>query len=428
MGYICTMTPTPGLPALRSEAARQHRLVVTKRRATALLVVMAAVFIAAVALKSRAPWLGYVQAAAEASLVGGLADWFAVTALFRHPMGLPIPHTAIIVERKEQFAQTLGDFIQDSFLTPEVIVQRLRAAHVVPRLADWLADEANAGRVAAELADGAVALSDLVRDDDMHRTLEDLVREKALALPVAPLAGKGLRVLTEQGRHQQVLDVILRELDGYLDAHAADFRGRLGDKSPWWLPGAVEDRIFERLVESAHVLIDEMLRGEDHHLRQQFDTRLKAFIDELETSPEYRHKGEQLMRELLDQPEVRSFVTSLWQDAKSQLRAQASDPDSELRRRLAATIVAMGVRLRDDPELAAKVEERLESGVVYLAGRFDGEIAELVSGTIEKWDGNETARRLELLLGPDLQYIRINGTVVGGAVGIALYSFAQLAG
>jgi len=428
MGYICTMTPTPSLPALRSEAARQHRLVVTKRRATALLVVMAAVFIAAVALKSRAPWLGYVQAAAEASLVGGLADWFAVTALFRHPMGLPIPHTAIIVERKEQFAQTLGDFIQDSFLTPEVIVQRLRAAQVVPRLADWLADEANAGRVAAELADGAVALSDLVRDDDMHRTLEDLLREKALALPVAPLAGKGLRVLTEQGRHQQVLDVILRELDGYLDAHAADFRGRLGDKSPWWLPGAVEDRIFERLVEGAHVLIDEMLRGQDHPLRQQFDTRLKVFIDDLETSPEYRAKGEQLMRDLVDQPEVRSFVASLWQDAKTQLRAQASDPDSELRRRLAATIVAMGVRLRDDPELAAKVEERLESGVVYLAGRFDGEIAELVSGTIEKWDGNETARRLELLLGPDLQYIRINGTVVGGAVGIALYSFAQLAG
>jgi uncharacterized membrane-anchored protein YjiN (DUF445 family) len=422
------MTSTSSLPALRSEAARQQRLVITKRRATALLVVMAAVFAAALALESRAPWLGYVQAAAEASLVGGLADWFAVTALFRHPLGLPIPHTAIIVERKEQFAQTLGDFIQESFLTPEVIVQRLRASAVVPRLADWLADESNASRVAAELADGAVALTDLVRDEDVHDTIEDFLREKALTLPVAPLAGKGLRMLTDQGRHQQVLDVILRELDGYLATHGAELRNRLGDKSPWWLPLAVEDRIFERLVEGAHLLIQEMLVEKEHHLRAQFDARLKVFIDDLETSPEYRAKGEQLMHELVEQPEVRALVASLWEDAKAQLRMQASDPDSELRRRLGDAILAIGARLRDDPALAAKVQDGLESGVVYVAGRFDGEIASLVSGTIEKWDGNETARRLELLLGPDLQYIRINGTVVGGAVGLVLYTIAQLAG
>jgi uncharacterized membrane-anchored protein YjiN (DUF445 family) len=419
---------SPTLPMMRSEAERQHRLVVTKRRATALLVVMAIVFVAALALKSRAPWLGYVQAAAEASLVGGLADWFAVTALFRHPLGLPIPHTAIIVERKEQFAHTLGDFIQASFLTPDVIVQRLRASNVVPRLADWLADEQNATRVAAELADGGVALIDLLRDEDVHRTIEEIVREKALALPVAPLAGKGLRALTEQGRHHQVLDVILRELDGYLVAHGADLRGRLGDKSPWWLPGAVEDRIFERLVEGAHVLIGEMLAGTDHPLRQQFDARIDQFIVDLQTSPSYQAKGEQLMRELLDQPQVRELVASLWGDAKEQLRKQASDPDSELRRRLAEAIVAGGSRLRDDPELRTRVQDGLESAVVYLAGRFDGEIASLVSGTIEKWDGNETAHRLELLLGPDLQYIRINGTVVGGAVGLGLYTVSQLVG
>jgi uncharacterized membrane-anchored protein YjiN (DUF445 family) len=402
--------------------------VVAKRRATALLGVATVVFLAVTIFGGHAPWAGYVQATAEASMVGGLADWFAVVALFRHPLGIPIPHTAIIVARKDQFASTLGEFIQESFLTPDVIVERVRAAGIVPRLADWLSEPANAARLAAEIADGAVAIADLVRDEDVSHAIEAMVRERVEAVPLAPLSGRLLRFATSEGRHDQLLDAGLRNLDQYLDQHRQELRGRLGHQSPWWLPGAAEDRIFERMLDGARSLLQEMLGDREHHLRREFDARLDQLIADLETSPAMRERGEQLKHDLLDHPQARAWVASLWRQVKDQLREQASQPDSPLRERLAATIVTTGEQLRTDPALAAKVQDGLESATVYVAERFDGEIATLVSGTIARWDADETARRLELLLGPDLQYIRINGTIVGGGAGLLLYAIAQLLG
>src|ERR1700730_3372163 len=189
---------------LGSEQARRHQLVVSKRRATGLLAAVTLAFIVVTVIGGTASWVGYLQATAAASMVGGLADWFAVTALFRHPLGLPIPHTAIVVERKNQFATTLGEFVQESFLTPDAIVERVRAAGVVARLADWLSEPANAARVAAEAADGAVAFADLLRDEDAHSLIEAVVRERIEAIPLAPLAGRALRFLTEVGRHDDL--------------------------------------------------------------------------------------------------------------------------------------------------------------------------------------------------------------------------------
>jgi uncharacterized membrane-anchored protein YjiN (DUF445 family) len=399
---------------------------VTKRRATALLGGVTCLFILTT-VWGPAPgsWLGYIQATAAASMVGGLADWFAVTALFRHPLGVPIPHTAIVVERKDQFATTLADFIQESFVTPDVLVERVRAARVAQRLAGWLAEPTNAERLAAELADLAVAIADLLRDEDVHRAVEGMVRDRVANLPLALMTGRALRFLTENGRHDEALDAALRGLSHYLDEHHDDLRQRLGEKSPWWLPGAVEDRIFERLLDGAQAVLGEMIEDRGHDLRRQFEVRLTQLATDLETSPELRRRGEELKRELLAQPQLRKWVATLWADAKAQLRSQAADPDSQLRQRLASAVVAAGQRLRTDPSLGLMVEDAIESGIRYVAEHFDGEIAGVVSGTIERWDSRETARRLELLLGPDLQYIRINGTVVGAAAGLALHAIAQ---
>ena len=358
-------------------------------------------------------------------MVGGLADWFAVTALFRHPLGIPIPHTAIIPERKDQFGATLGEFVQESFLSPDAITERVHNAAVTSRVATWLSNPANADRLAGHALDAAVAAADVVKDEEVHRVLEDIVRERIEAVAVAPTAGKVLRTITDDGRHHEVIEVALRALDRFLDEHSEELRERFERESPWWLPGAVEDRIFDRLLTGARTILRDAAENPEHSLREPIDRRLRTLADELEHSPALRERGEQLKRDLLAQPQIRTWTASLWADAKTALRAQAADPSSQMRARIAAAIQAAGERLRDDPVLLAKVDATIERGVRYVAEHFDGEIAALVSSTIDRWDAEETSQRLELLLGPDLQFIRINGTVVGGAAGLVLHTIAQ---
>ncbi len=393
-----------------------------------LLAAVTAVFLAVTIWGGRTTWAAYVQAGAEAAMVGALADWFAVTALFRRPLGLPIPHTAIVVERKDQFAATLGGFIQESFLTSDAIIARLRKADLVPRLASWLRDPEHAQRVAAEVLDGAVDLTDLLHDDEVHQVLDQAIRQQLEALAVAPLAGRALEFGIRDGRHRQVLDAGLIEVDRYLDTHRDELRVKLSAKSPWWLPGAAEDRIFERLIEGARLLVTEMRTDPDNGLRQRFEERIAQLAEDLQHDPVYAAKGEQLKQEVLSHPQVDEWVGSLWEDGKARLRAEAAAPTSAFKDQIAAGVIALGTHLRDDPGLAAKLEGHLESAVSYLAERYQGEIVALVTDTIANWDAAETADRLELLLGPDLQYIRINGTVVGAMAGLALHAVVQLIG
>jgi uncharacterized membrane-anchored protein YjiN (DUF445 family) len=392
-----------------------------------LLAAVAAVFVGTVVAGADPDTvLGYVQAAAEASLVGGLADWFAVVALFRHPLGLPIPHTAIIVERKEQFGETLGEFIQSSFLTGDAVAERVRAAHVGDRVARWMVDPVNADRLAGHALGGAVELVDLLEDEDVHDVLERLLRERLEAASIVPMAGRALGSLTKEGRHNEVVDSALTGLNRYLDEHREELKNRFQDHSPWWLPGAVEDRIFERLLDGLRAVLGDMVTNREHGLRQQLDQRILQFVDELQTSPELRAKGEQLTRDLLERPELRSWIAATWTDIKSELRSQSADPESELRRQIASAIESGGARLVAEPALTAKIDDAAEAAARYVVDHFGGEINQLVATTIARWDGEETSDRLELLLGPDLQFIRINGTVVGGIAGLGLHAVAQV--
>jgi uncharacterized membrane-anchored protein YjiN (DUF445 family) len=416
------------LPPVRAQELRRARLRVMKRRATALLGAVSVVFVVVTVFGGDAAWVGYVQATAEAAMIGGLADWFAVTALFRHPLGLPIPHTAIVAARKDSFATTLGEFIQDSFLTPDAVVARLRAADLVPRLATWLIEPDHADRVAEEILGGAVTAADLLRDEDVHGVIERTVRDRLDRVEVAPLAGRALAAVVRDGHHRQILDVVVREVDRYLEGHGTELRSRFGHESPWWLPRAAEDRIVERLVEGARAVLTEMVATPEHPFRRQLDERLLQFAADLQTSPELAAQGERIKHELLASPRLNEWVGSAWLDTKAALRAQADDPASSLRARLAEAVVAVGERLSDDPALSARIEEGLERAVTHVIERFHGEIVSLVRDTIARWDAEETSDRLELLLGPDLQYIRINGTVVGAAAGLALHTIAQLLG
>jgi uncharacterized membrane-anchored protein YjiN (DUF445 family) len=281
--------------------------------------------------------------------------------------------------------------------------------------------------VATEVLGGAARIVALADDEQVGAALHGTIRARIEATPVAPLAGRALEFAIRDGRHQDALDAVLAEVDVFIDANRDDLRRQLGEASPWWLPGAAEDRLFERLVDGIRTLTGAMLADEGHDLRRRFDDRLAQLAHDLQTSPELAAQGERLKAELLAQAEVGEWVASLWRELRDRLVDQAETPDAELEARLAGVVASVGARL-DDPADAARFDDAVAGAVTYLAEHFQGEIVALVSGTIERWDAEETADRLELLLGPDLQFIRINGTVVGALAGLLLHTLAQALG
>ncbi len=427
MEPTATMSASPGpapAPERESAAVRARSLAAARRRATALLAGVTVLFVAVTVAGVHGTLLGYVQAGAEASMVGGVADWFAVTALFRRPLGLPIPHTALIVERKDQFAATLGQFVQENFLNADVLAERIRSARLVPRLATWLADKANAARFAGHAADLAVTVAEALRDEDVQRVLTAELTRALDAIEVAPLAGRALRVVIAGGHHAELFNAILSGADGYIAGHYAELRELFEAESPRWVPDTVYRRVFDRLYTRLRQRLAAMAADPGDETRHQFEEWIAGLPERLETSPELRERGERFKRDVLGSAGLRDWSSSLWQKAKEALRTQAADPESELRRRLAELLVAAGHRLGSDRPLQEGLERVVESGARALADQFHDELADLVTGTIERWDAAETSSQLELLLGPDLQYIRINGTVVGAGVGLALHAIA----
>jgi uncharacterized membrane-anchored protein YjiN (DUF445 family) len=419
---------TPAAPIRTAEhesvEVRTRRLAAARRRATALLGAVTVLFIAVTVAGAHGTFLGYVQAGAEASMVGAVADWFAVTALFRRPLGLPIPHTALIVERKDQFAATLGQFVQENFLNADVLTDRIRAVGLAPRLAAWLSDQANAARLAGYAADAVVTVAEALRDEDVQRTLTAELTRVIDSVELAPLAGRTLRAVIAGGQHAELFNVILAAADRYLADHSAELREMFEGEAPRWVPDAVYRRVFDRLYSRLRQRLAAMAADPDDPSRRQFDAWIAGLPDRLETDPDLRERGERIKRDLLRSEGLRDWSSSLWQKAKEALRAQAADPGSELRRRLASLLVAVGQRLGSDQRLQDGMERMVESAVRALADQFHDELAGLVTGTIERWDATQTSTQLELLLGPDLQFIRINGTVVGAGIGLALHAIS----
>src|SRR6516162_6669327 len=425
MEPTATMSASPVSTFEReSTELRARRLAAARRRATALLAGVTVLFLAVTVVGVHGTFLSYVQAGAEAAMVGGVADWFAVTALFRRPLGLPIPHTALIVERKDQFAATLGQFVQENFLNADVLAERIRSAQLVPRLAAWLSDRANAARFAGHAADLAVTVAEALRDEDVQRVLTAELTRAVDAVEVAPLAGRALRVIIAGGHHAELFNTILSGADRYLADHYAELRDLFEGEAPRWVPDSVYRLVFDRLHTRLRERLAAMAADPDDETRHQFEAWIAGLPDRLETSPEMRARGERLKRDVLGSAALRDWSSSLWQQAKGALRSQAADPESELRRGLADALTAAGRRLGSDRGFQEDVERVVESGARALADQFHDELAELVTGTIERWDAAETSSQLELLLGPDLQYIRINGTVVGAGVGLALHDIA----
>jgi uncharacterized membrane-anchored protein YjiN (DUF445 family) len=423
--------PRPIVPLATSldDPERARDLVRMKRLATGLFLGAAAVFLACVLLGAEAgSWVGYVRATAEASMVGALADWFAVTALFRHPLRLPIPHTAIIPRKKDQIGASLGTFVQENFLTRAVVEEKLTTIDVPGRLGGFLIAPGRAERLAGDASAVVTALTELLRDEDLEPAVAAIVDRKLHETPAAPVLARVLELVVEGDRHQEVLSAALRLLSRFLEDNRVVFRAQLGDASPAWVPDWVDDRVFDRVFAGLQEFLQEVGADPRHELRRSYDARLRVYVHALRTDPDTAARVEDLKKELLEHPAVRTWSGSLWANAKNAVLTAAADPASELRTRVAGMITQLAGSLQTDPTLRELVQRHTHSIAGYVVERFSGDLADLVSSTVARWDTEETSRRIELQVGRDLQWIRVNGTVVGGLAGLVIYTVAQLLG
>lgn len=397
-----------------------------KLLATGLLVGAAMVFVVAKRFEDHAGWVDAIRAMSEAAMVGALADWFAVTALFRRPLGLPIPHTAIIPSNKDRIGRSLGGFVQEHFLDPELVDQRVAEAEVGRRMGAWLAEPVNASRVGATAASVLAAAGDLLDDEAAASAIEQAVVGRIRATPAAPLLASAIEIAVEEGHHVALVDTMLRSAATYLDDHREVFRARIRVESPWWVPEPIDDRVFEKVFDGAKRFLADLAADPGHELRRGVDRRLLLLVERLRTDPTAIAEVEARKERLLEHPSVRAWAGSIWGQAKAYVIDAGRDPTSELRRRLDASVAAMGQRLRDDPELQRTVDDWARRGAHGAVAQYGDGVSDFIASTVARWDAAETSAKLEAQVGSDLQFIRINGTIVGGLAGLAIYLIGQV--
>jgi uncharacterized membrane-anchored protein YjiN (DUF445 family) len=416
-------TPT----ALLSPADRERLRGLRAMKGVALgaLIFMALVFVIAFALEPQYPWLAYVRAAAEGGMVGALADWFAVTALFRHPLGIPIPHTAIIPNRKDEIGRTLGDFVETEFLAGPIVRTKLESRDVAGRLGTWLTDPAHAARVVDEGSAMASGILRALSDDDVQEVLAELAREYILVPEWGPPAGEWLERVIASGGHHGAVDLAADSIGTWLHANRAAFEGLVSRRLPAWVPSIAHRLVDDTVYREAVRFVDAVKADPDHPARRALDGYLGRLATSLQDDPATVGKLEDAKRAVFNSPRVRELAAQAWNAAKNGLLTSLSDPDSGLRKRAADALMDGGRRLESDAELRTRVNRWVTDSASFLVDRYRHDIASIITDTVERWDADETTQKIELQVGRDLQYIRLNGTIVGALAGVLIYTIAH---
>lgn len=374
------------------------------------------------------PWAGYVAAAAEAGMVGALADWFAVTALFRHPLGLRIPHTAIIPTKKDQLGVSLGEFVGENFLSEDVVRQRLRAVGISSRLGAWLAVPDHADRVTAELSTALRGALTVLRDSDVQAVVGEAITRRADSQEIAPGMGKMLEKIVADGGHKRAVDVIVARAHDWLVLHGDTVMDAVHGGAPGWTPRFVDRKVGERVYKELLRFVTEMRDMPTHPARGALDRFLTDFATDLQSDTETRARVERLKGDILGRGEVQDLIASAWTAVRSMIVSAAEDERSELRLRLRASLISLGARMSSDRNLQGKVDGWLESAAVYVVTTYRKEITSLITDTVAGWDAEHTTKKIEANIGRDLQFIRINGTVVGSLAGLLIHTLSRVLG
>lgn len=394
------------------------------------LVVLAAIGYAATAawLSAGAPeWVGYVNAAAAAGLIGGIADWFAVTALFRHPLGLPIAHTAIIPRKKDQLGENLSTFVAVNFLAEAVVREKVARTDVARLVGDWLAVPENASRVSDEIAAGIRGSLNVLSDDDVRNALEFAVMRRLATLDAAPPLGRLLGQLVADGAHHGLVDVIVNRTWVWLATNRDVVMDTIGSHAPTWSPAFVDDIVSERIYAEIMRVATEVRDDPNHETRATVDQLLADLAMDLQRDPETKARVQRAKDGLLTHPEARILLDQVWSSGRATLIDLATDPESGLRTGITEQLQGLGERLVSDPRLAENVNAWAADVAAHVAREYSESITSIISDTVSAWDATETTERVELHVGRDLQFVRVNGFVVGALVGVAIHALTELA-
>ena len=396
--------------------------------ATGLLVVMAAVFLASRALQPQFAWLAYVKAFAEAAMVGGLADWFAVTALFRHPLGLPIPHTAIIPRNKDRIGEALATFLRENFLIPAVVARRMQRLDVAAAAGRFLQTPAGEGtRIRAGASRLIADIFDSLDDERLGGIVKGAISSRLRAMEVSPLLGHALASAINEDRHVPMLEAAIRWTARALDANEQLIREMVHKKANWILKLAgLEAKLADAIVDGLRKLTAEMSTDPAHPVRLKIEEALAQLANDLQTRAETRARVEAIKEQLLDNKSVSLWLDALWQKGREAIVKAARNPDAVLAGKLGEILKSMGGTLEKDGRIRAAINQFARRAVVGMAASYGGSIVKLVSETVRGWDARTVTARLEAAVGRDLQYIRINGTLVGGLVGLILHVIDSL--
>lgn len=394
-----------------------------KIAATGLLVLMAAVFAVTRALEPRYPWLSFVKAFAEAAMVGGLADWFAVTALFRHPLGLPIPHTAIIPRNKDRIGETLATFIRDNFLIPSVVARRMQNIDVAGAVGRFLQTPAGEGtRIRAGASRLIADIFESLDDERLGGIVKGAVATRIRKMEVSPLLGHALASAINEDRHVPMLEAAIRWTARTLDANEPLIREMVHKKANWVLKLAgLDAKLADAIVDGLRKLTAEMSTDPAHPVRIKIEEALAQLANDLQTRPETRERVEAIKEQLLDNKSVSLWIDAIWQKGRESIIKAARNPDAVLAGKLGEVLKSMGTTLESDSRIRAAINQFARRTVVGLSASYGGSMVKLVSETVRTWDARTVTARLEAAVGRDLQYIRINGTLVGGLVGVVIH-------
>jgi uncharacterized membrane-anchored protein YjiN (DUF445 family) len=413
---ISMVTANPAADEERRRGLRKMRTL-----AVGLLLFAAAVYVATL---NQDGFLGFVNAGAEASMVGAIADWFAVTALFKHPLGIPIPHTALVPKRKDELGRGLEEFFGENFLQEGIIRDRVGAATISKRLGEWLSDPTNARRVVDEVSDVAAIALSRVGDEHIVELVDSVLVPRFREEPISPLLGTFVVEVVRDDLHHGVVDLALEELHRWLVQNPDTFTAVLSERAPWWAPPRLNEAVTTRIhTESVRWLAD--IRDDpDHHAREALDSMLGQLGHDLLFDEDTQARAEGLKLRLLDHPQFSATGISLWNALRRALLGALREPQGALRARLQRELSAFAERLIADEELRRRLDGLAADAAVFAVERYGAELTTVITHTIERWDGHEAARRIELHVGRDLQFIRINGTIVGGLVGLVIHTVA----
>jgi len=364
-----------------------------------------------------------IQAGAEAGMVGGVADWFAVTALFRHPLGVPIPHTAIIPNNKDKIARTLGRFVANNFLTPEVLFRKLRQLQVGRRVANWLAAPATAGLIAHSITSALPHLIRSLRSRDLHDFLQRAFGEELSEPDVAPIIGHAIRLLTASGEADVLFDRAIEIAIRWIKDNRAQLDRLISEHSRWWIPKAIDRRIASAIMDGVTEVLTGLLDPESE-ARTKFRADLVGIVTDLITSPEQRQHFNNAARRLFAHPDTRAWLTSIWKELCNAAVDDLARPESRLSIALERPISLVAQTLATDEITQQRIDDAVER-VAHSLISWRTEIGAFIAEVVRSWDTRTLVDRLELVVGSDLQYIRMNGTIVGACVGCLIFIAAR---